>query len=118
MTVVHASGRAPSSLGQRRHRLARWATALSAVSGVLLAVPIAAIAVAYAVGSADVVEDTWLGYSLGFASFAGLLGSLVACVLGVIAKTWRERGRLAWLSLAVFPAAMTFLVIGEVLWWD
>src|SRR5262245_29751263 len=115
MSAVHASERTPASTsrGQPR-RVARLAIRLSVVSAVMFAVPIAAIGIVYAVGEANAIEDNWLAYALGFVSFAGLLGSLVTFVMGVVAVIARDRAKLIWLPLAVFPAAVIVLLLGEV----
>ena len=46
----------------------------------------------------------------------GLVGSLAAFVLAIIAKVRHERWALLWLPLCVFPAFALFLVLGEALW--
>jgi hypothetical protein len=120
MTAVPVPGDVPRSTGpaQLRGRLARWAVGLCLVSGVTFAISSAAIAIPYAVGEGSAVEDNWLAYALGLTAFAGLLGSLTAFVLAVVARLGPERGRLLWLPLGVFPAITLFLVLGEAFWWE
>ncbi len=120
MTVAPVLGQVPVSAGsgQRHGRLARWAVGLSALFGVAIAAGIATFAIAYAVGGASATEDNWVGYLVASMGFVGLLGSLAAFVLAIIAKVKRERGALLWLPLCMFPACFLFLVLGETLWWE
>jgi hypothetical protein len=74
--------------------------------------------VAYAIGGWDAIEDTWVGF-LGVVSLlGGLLASLAAFALAVVAKVKHERWSLLWLPLSVFPALFAFLVLGEAFWWE
>jgi hypothetical protein len=81
-------------------------------------VSIAAVAIPYAVGAEGGVEDTWLAAVLAISAYIATLGSLAAFVLAIFAKVRRERWRLLWLPLGVFPAIMLFVVLGEAFWWD
>jgi hypothetical protein len=115
MTGVHAADAVRSPEG---HRSSDAATRLSLVSGVAFAVPIGATAVAYVIGEANAVEDNWPAYALGFVAFAGFLGALLGFVLGVVfllrGKAWKDLR----LPLGLFPAIVTFLVIGELFVWE
>jgi len=48
----------------------------------------------------------------------GLLASLAAFALAVVAQVKHERWALLWLPLSVFPALLAFLVLGEAFWWE
>jgi hypothetical protein len=48
----------------------------------------------------------------------GLLASLAAFALAVVAKVKHERWALLWLPLSVLPALLAFVVLGEALWWE
>lgn len=48
----------------------------------------------------------------------GLLASLTAFALAVVAKVKHERWTLLWFPLSVFPALFAFVVLGEVFWWE
>jgi hypothetical protein len=115
MTGVHAPDAVRSPTG---HRSSDVATRLSLVSGVAFAVPIGAIAIAYVLGDANAVEDNWLAYALGFVAFAGFLGALLGFVLGVVSRLRGEAWKDLWLPLGLFPAIVTFLVIGELFVWE
>ncbi len=120
MSVASVPGHVPASTGQGPHgRLARWAVGLSAVCGLAVAMAIAIIAIAYAVGVESAVEDNWFGFLLVTMVLApGLLGSLLAFVLAIVARVRRERWTLLWLPLCVFPTVVLFLVLGEAFWWE
>ena len=47
----------------------------------------------------------------------GLLASLAAFALAVVAKLKHERGALLG-PPSVFPALLAFLVLGEAFWWE
>src|SRR3970282_1951542 len=50
--------------------------------------------------------------------FGGLLASLAAFALAVVAKVKHEQWALLWLPLSVFPALLAFLLLGEAFWWE
>lgn len=110
--------RLPTGHGWARGRLAGWAVGLSALFGAAFASSVATIAIAYAVGREGAVEDSWLGVILATVALVGLVGSLAAFVLAIIAKFRHERWVLLWLPLCAFPAFALFLVLGEALWWE
>ena len=110
--------RVPSGQGHAHSRLARWAVGLSAGFGIAFASSIAIVASAYAVGSDGAVEDTWPGIVLATVALVGVLGSLAACVLAIVARIRRERWALLWLPLSLFPALFLFVMLGEVFWWE
>lgn len=120
MSAMHTSGGVPVSTDRRQPggRLARWLVALAALSAIVLAASSATIAVAYAVGSESTVEDNWLGALLAAVASIGLLGALVAFVGAIVAGVRGERWVLLWLPLALFPACLLFLVLGEAFWWE
>ena len=78
----------------------------------------AAIAIAYAIGEEGAVEDTTLGVVLTLIMAAGVLGSLAAFVMAIVAAVKRERWALLWLPLSVLPAIVLFVSLGEAFWWE
>lgn len=119
MTVAPLPGRAPASRGHRpHHRGAEWAVRLAGACGLAFVVSVATVAIAYATGTEDAVEDTWFGATLAAVAFVGLFGSLAAFVLAIIARAKREEWSLLWLPLVLFPALILFVVLGEAFWWE
>lgn len=120
MVVAPAPRRVSMSSGQghSHSRLARWAVGLSVGFGAAFVSSIAIIASAYAVGGEGGIEDTWLGMLLAAITSVGVLGSLAAFVLAIVARVQRERWALLWLPLCVFPALVLFVMLGEVFWWE
>ena len=114
MTMDQApeTGRSPHG------RVARWAVGLSALVGVFLTTSMATFAIAYAVGGASATEDNWVGYLVATMGYVGLFGSLVAFVLGIVARVKHERWALLWLPLGMFPVFFLLIVLGEVFWWE
>ncbi|MBK9178073.1 MAG: hypothetical protein IPM45_00635 [Acidimicrobiales bacterium] len=96
--------------------MARWAVGLAAAVVVVIVVSYAMLAVAYAIGGDDAISDTWIGYLAGYSLIGGLLASLVALALAVVAKSTHERWTLLWLPLSVFPALFATVVLLETLW--
>jgi hypothetical protein len=119
MAVAPVSG-APVSAGSRRPHsgVAEWAVKLASVCGGAFAASVAAVVLAYAVGEESAVEDTWLGALLVIVPSVGVLGSLAAFVLAVVAKARHEHWAWLWLPLGVFPAVIVFVVLGEAFWWE
>lgn len=98
--------------------LGRWAVGLGATAVGLTALALGTYGVGYAVGGEDAVSDNWVGM-LSAGSYLGAVGmSLVAFVLGVTAKVKHDHSPLLWLPLAVLPALVTFVVLGEAFWWE
>jgi hypothetical protein len=96
----------------------RWAVGLAAAAAVVIATAAAIFAVAYAIGGSGATEDNWVGFLVMVLLFGGLLASLAAFALAVVAKVKHERWAPLWLPLSVFPALLAFLVLGETLWWE
>ena len=92
--------------------------AIAAVVAVAIVVAFAVFAVAFAVGGWAAIDDTWVGFIVVVSLQGGLVASLVAFVLAVVAKVKGEQGRLLWLPLLLFPAIVIFLVLGELFWWE
>ena len=76
------------------------------------------MAIAYAIGGADAIEDNWVGLLAMIALLGGLLASLAAFALAVVATVRHERWALLWLPLSVLPGLLAFLVLGEAFWWE
>ena len=120
MTVASVPDYTPISVRpvHAHGRLARWAVGLAAVVVVAIAASFAIFAVAYAIGGSGAIEDNLVGF-LGMVSLlGGLLASLAAFALAVVAKVKHERWTLLWLPLSVFPALLAFLLLGEAFWWE
>ena len=99
-------------------RPGRWAAAIAVVVAVVILVSFAIFAVAFALGGWAAVDDTWVGFIVAVSLQGGLVASLVAFVLAVVAKVKQEQWRLLWLPLLLFPAIAVFLLLGEVFWWE
>ena len=109
---------APLDRSSRHTHLARWAVAIASVVAVAIVVSVAVFAAAYAVGGWAAIEDTWVGFIGAVSLLGGLVASLLAFVLAVIAKVKGDRWRLLWLPQLLFPAIAVFLVLGELFWWE
>lgn len=120
MTVGPVSGSAPISAGPTHPhtRLTRWAVGLAAAAAVAVVAALAVFAVAVAIGGSEATEDNWVGFLVVSLVFGGLLASLAAFALAVVAKVRHEPWALLWLPLSVFPALIAFLVLGETFWWE
>ena len=79
---------------------------------------ITTFAVGYAVGGQSAIEDNWVAVLGWIIPLVGLLASLAAFVLAIVAKIRRERWTLLWAPLCAFPAFVAFLVLGEAFWWE
>jgi hypothetical protein len=99
-------------------RAARVAVALAAGVVVVLGAGLAIFAVAYLVGGADATEDNWVGAVGAVALLGGLAASLAAFVAAIAAVLQHERGRSLWLPLALLPALVTLIVVGEAFLWE
>jgi hypothetical protein len=88
------------------------------VFGGVFAASAATIAVLYAAGAESAIEDTWFGALLAILALFGVLGSLVAFVLALVAQIRHEHWAWLWLPLGVFPAMILFVVLGEAFWWE
>lgn len=120
MTVAPVPGRARHSVGPApaHNRLVRWAVGLAAAVAVAIATSFVIFAVAYAIGGSGATEDNWVGFLVAVSLLGGLLASLAAFALAVVAKVKHERWALLWLPLSVFPALLAFLALGEAFWWE
>lgn len=96
----------------------RWAVALAAAVAVVLVVSYAVFGVAYLVGGVEAIEDSGVGLLGAVALFGGLLASLVAFVLAVVAKVRHERRTLLWLPLSLFPVLVAVVVVVETFWME
>jgi len=120
MTVPPVLDHVPVSTGSAdaHSRVARWAVGLLAVFAVAVVAAIMTYTVGYAVGGQSAVEDNWVALLVLIMAFVGLLASLAAFVLAIVAKIRRERWTLLWAPLCAFPAFAAFLVLGEAFWWE
>ena len=99
-------------------RPARRAVGIAGVVSAAIVMSFALFAVAYAVGGSAAVDDTWIGLILAVSLLGGLAASLVAFVLAVMATVRHGRWGPLWFPLALFPAILAFLVVGELFWWE
>ncbi len=106
MTVGPLSGQTPIPAGPAPAHtpLARSAVRLAGVAAVLITVGLVALAV--------------FGEGLGALLSVGVLGSLAAFAMGVVAILKHERWTLLVIPLSVFPVALAVLVLGELFWWE
>lgn len=120
MTAHPVSGRAsvPAGRDRARTRLARWGVGIAAAVAVAILVSATIFAVAYAVGGPGATEDNWVGFLAAVSLLSGLAASLAAFALALAARIKHEQWALLWLPLLLFPALLTFLVLGELLWWE
>jgi hypothetical protein len=120
MTGAPVLGHVPASTASTdaHWRPARWAVELSAVFVVAGVATITTFAVGYAVGGQSAIEDNWVAVLGSTVAFVGLLASLAAFVLAIVAKIRREHWTLLWAPLCIFPASVAFLVLGEAFWWE
>jgi len=120
MRVDPVPGRAPISAGpaHANGRPARWAVGLAAAVAVVIAMSFAVFAVAYATGGSGATEDNGVGFLGAVSLLGGLLASLAAFALAIVAKVKHERWTLPWFPLSVFPALFAFVVLGEEFWWE
>lgn len=93
--------------------LARWAVGLAAGVAGLVAVSYAVFGAMYAIGGWDAIEDTWVGYLGVWSLLGGMVVSLVAFVLAIVAVVKHEQWTLLRLPLAVFPVLFAIVMIGE-----
>jgi hypothetical protein len=84
----------------------------------VFAASIGTIVIAYAAGVESAVEDTLLGASLALIALVGVIGSLTAFALAIVALIRHERWMLLWLPLCLLPGIIAFVVLGEALWWE
>lgn len=88
-----------------------WAVGLAAAVAIGVVVSYAIFFAVLAMGGT--VGDNWVGYLGGVSLVGGLVVSIVAFALAIVAKVKHERWRLLWLPLSVFPALLAIVVIAE-----
>ena len=98
--------------------VARCAVGVAAAVVVLDALAGAIFIVAFSSGGSDAISDNWIGLLGAIALIGGLIASLLAFVLAIAAKIRREQWIWLWVPLFVFPILLTFMLCGEVLWWE
>jgi hypothetical protein len=113
MTVGPVPGRAHQAGSHGHGRLARWAVWLAEAAVAVLVAGLAVLGVAYAVGGADAVEDSWGGYALAFSLYASLVVSFAAMLLGIVSRVRHESWMRLWLPLAVFPGLVVLVLVVE-----
>lgn len=103
----------PAGPPGRPARPARVAVVLATAAGIAIVASYVILLLAWAVGGADAVEDTWVGFLGAVSLLGGMLVSLVAFVLAVVAKVRHERWKLLRLPLSFFPVLLATVVLGE-----
>lgn len=111
---ARASGGPTPAHGDR----ARQAVRLAAGAAIAFTAALALFGLAYAVGGQDATADNWVGALVVLLGLGGLLASLTAFALALVARFEHERWALLWLPLSVLPALLAFLVLGEAFWWE
>jgi hypothetical protein len=91
---------------------------LATLVSVVVVVAGAVFSIAYAVGGSDATSDNWVGVLAAVGLLGGVLTSLGAFVVALVAWLGHERTRLLWLPLLLFPALLAFVVLGEAFWWE
>ena len=115
---LQAEKTARAVLPRRPGLLATSAVSLGVLAATLVAVPSGVVAVAYAVGAARAVEDTRLAAVLGAGVAAGVVGSLAAFGMAVLARARHETWTMLWLPSLLFPVVVVLLALGESFWWE
>lgn len=121
MTVHPAAGGAPISeegSGHSHSGLARVAVWIAEVGAGVLGVGYAIFFVALALGGWDAVSDTWVGLLGTVALYVGLLASLAAFALAIVARVRHETWALLRLPLYMFPALVVLVVLVEAFWME
>ena len=98
--------------------LGRAAVVVAAVAAAVLVLSYTIFFVALAVGGDAAISDTFVGYQAGVALLGGLAASLVAFLMGIVAKLRHEARRFLWLPLALVPVLLALVVLVEVFWME
>ncbi len=106
MNTALRLSRRPTSIGGMARRLAGLSLAALALSAALLAC-------AWAIGGEDAVSDNWVGMTVAVGFFSGLVGSLTALVVAVLAGLRHEPWSRLLLPLVTFPAVAAVVVLLE-----
>ena len=93
--------------------VARAAVGLAALVVIVVVVSYTIFFVALAAAGDDAISDNWVGVLAGVSLLGGLLVSLVALVLAVVARVRQDRWRLLWLPLSLFPTLLALVVLAE-----
>ncbi|HET9649237.1 MAG TPA: hypothetical protein VFP34_13555 [Microlunatus sp.] len=108
----------PSPRSGSASRRARWSTWIAAAVAGALVLAFAIFGIAFLVSGWAAINDTWVGILIVAALLGGLLVSLIAFVLALSVVIAHERWAPLWLPLLLFPAILTFLIVGELFWWE
>ena len=98
-------------------RAGRAVVAAEVAAGMFVAAA-ALFGVAYVIGGSDATEDNWVAVCVGVVALGGALLSFGAFVVALAMKVRGATLRPMWLPLSVFPAAVAFLLLGELFWWE
>jgi hypothetical protein len=108
----------PAGRDRVHTRLARRGVGIAVAVAIAILVSAAILAVAYALGGPAATEDNWVGFFGAVSLLGGAVASLAAFALALAAKIKHEQWALLWLPLLLFPVLLTFLVLGELFWWE
>ncbi len=100
------------------NREAKWAVGIAATVTTILILSGAILGVAYLLGGSSAVSDNWVGFQGAIALLGGLIVSPMAFVLAATARIRHGNSAWLWFPLAVFPALLAFVILGEVFWWE
>lgn len=114
--------RSPSSMNARPveggSTLAHGAVMVAAAVAAVMLASFVIFGIAYLVGGSSAIDDTWVGLLVVIALLGGLLVSFVVFVIALSVVIRHERWRPLWLPLLLFPAVLSFLMVGELFWWE
>jgi hypothetical protein len=96
--------------------LARWAIGIAGGALAVIVVSYSIFGLTWAIAGEDAVSDNFVGYLAGFALVAGLLASLVAFVMALVAHVKQQRKALLWLPMVLLPTLIIGVTVVEVLW--
>jgi hypothetical protein len=114
VTVGPASGQTPMVHSDWAH----WAVRLAEAAAALVAIAYSVFGIAYAVGGSGAIEDNWVAVVTVVSFFGGLLVSLIAFAAALAVRVKHLPSTMLWLPLALFPALVLFVVLGEAFWWE
>ncbi|MFN8190795.1 MAG: hypothetical protein U0R78_10235 [Nocardioidaceae bacterium] len=108
----------PDDHAETHTQMARWAVGLAELAiGVVVAAGVL-LGVAWLVGGADAIEDTWVGMLSVAALYGSLLSAALAWLLAVGVRIKHEAWTWLWLPLATLPALVVLLLLGELFIWE
>ena len=98
--------RGQGDAGERSRWLAEGAIAVLMLGAVLFSG-------AWLIGGEGAVSDNWVGVTTVMALFTGLIGSLVAMVIGLVVAVRHGVSSRLWLPMMTFPVVLVVVVALE-----